>query len=130
MHLRKGKAVVAVLAVSTSVALAACGSSSSSSSSSSASSSAAPAATSSSSSAAAAPSLTATSFTNDFSAMAQLKSLASQGKRPSRRSCPDTTTSTRYVEFDEPHLKRAMSIAACPVATASCRTRRGRTRRS
>jgi D-xylose transport system substrate-binding protein len=111
MHLRKGKAVVAVLAVSTSVALAACGSSSSSSSSSTATSSAAPAATSSSSSAAAAPSLSATSFTNDFSAMAQLKSLASEGKGSVAAILPDTTTSTRYVEFDEPYLKRAMSSA-------------------
>ncbi len=111
MHLRKGKAVVAVLAVSTSVVLAACGSSSSSSSSSSATSSAAAASSSSSSSAAAAPSLSATSFTNDFSAMTQLKSLASQGKGAVAAILPDTTTSTRYVEFDEPYLKKAMADA-------------------
>ncbi len=111
MHLRKGKAVAAVLVVGTSLALAACGSSNSSSSS-----SAAPAATSSSSSSAAtssaaAPTLSATSFTNDFSAMAQLKSLASAGKGAVAAILPDTTTSTRYVEFDEPYLKKAMAAA-------------------
>ena len=116
MHLRNGKAVVAVLAVGSSLVLAACGSSNSSSSSSAAapaatSSSAAPAATSSSSSAAAAPSLSATSFTNDFSAMAGLKSLASAGKGAVAAILPDTTTSTRYVEFDEPYLKKAMAAA-------------------
>ena len=116
MHLRKGKAVAAVLAVGASLVLAACGSSNSSSSS----SSAAPAATSSSSSAAtsaagtsssAAPALSVTSFTNDFSAMAQLKSLASAGKGAVAAILPDTTTSTRYVEFDEPYLKKAMAAA-------------------
>ena len=116
MHLRKGKAVAAVLAVGASLVLAACGSSNSSSSS----SSAAPAATSSSSSAAtsaaatsssATPALSVTSFTNDFSAMAQLKSLASAGKGAVAAILPDTTTSTRYVEFDEPYLKKAMAAA-------------------
>jgi D-xylose transport system substrate-binding protein len=108
MHLRKGKAVAAVLALGTSVVLAACGSSSTSTTS-----SAAPAATSSSasSSAAAAPSLSVTSFTNDFSAMAQLKSLASAGKGSVAAILPDTTSSTRYVEFDEPYLKKAMADA-------------------
>ena len=116
MHLRKGKAVAAVLAVGTSLVLAACGSSNSSSSS----SAAAPAATSSSSAAtssaagtssSAAPSMSASSFTNDFSAMAELKSLASAGKGAVAAILPDTTTSTRYVEFDEPYLKKAMSTA-------------------
>ena len=112
MHLRKGKALAAVLAVGISLALAACGSSNSSSSS----SASAPAATSSSSSSAAtssaaAPTLSATSFTNDFSAMAQLKSLASAGKGSVAAILPDTTTSTRYVEFDEPYLKKAMAAA-------------------
>jgi D-xylose transport system substrate-binding protein len=111
MHLRKGKAVAAVLALGTTVVLAACGSSSTSSTSSAAG---AASSSSTSSSAAAAPSLSATSFTNDFSAMAQLKSLASAGKGSVAAILPDTTSSTRYVEFDEPYLKKAMAAAGLP----------------
>jgi D-xylose transport system substrate-binding protein len=43
--------------------------------------------------------------------MSQLKSLASSGKGAVAAILPDTTSSTRYVEFDEPYLKRAMSAA-------------------
>jgi D-xylose transport system substrate-binding protein len=111
MHLLRSKAMFGVLAVSASLALAACGSSSSSSSSSSASSSSTPSTSSSSSSSASAPSLSTTSFTNDFSAMSQLKSLGAAGKGAVAAILPDTTSSTRYVEFDEPYLKKAMAAA-------------------
>ncbi|HEY1711620.1 MAG TPA: substrate-binding domain-containing protein [Solirubrobacteraceae bacterium] len=43
--------------------------------------------------------------------MAQLKPLASSGKGAVAAILPDTTTSTRYVEFDEPYLKKAMAAA-------------------
>ena len=52
-----------------------------------------------------------TSFTNDFSAMAALKSLASQGHGKVAAILPDTTSSTRYVEFDAPYLKKAAGAA-------------------
>jgi D-xylose transport system substrate-binding protein len=105
MHLLRGKGPFAVLAVGATVALAACGSSSKSSTSSGAG------ASSSSGSSGNVPQLSTTSFTNDFSAMAQLKPLASQGKGGVAAILPDTTSSTRYVEFDEPYLKKAMAAA-------------------
>jgi D-xylose transport system substrate-binding protein len=55
--------------------------------------------------------ISASSFTNDFSAMAQLKSVASQGKGLVGVLLPDTTTSTRYVSFDAPYLQAAFQAA-------------------
>jgi len=60
---------------------------------------------------AAAASISATSFTSDFSAMAQLKSLAAQGKGKIGVLLPDTTTSARYVNFDAPYLAKAFQAA-------------------
>jgi D-xylose transport system substrate-binding protein len=57
------------------------------------------------------PALSATSFTNDFSAMAQLKSVAAKGKGKIAVILPDTTTSARYTEFDAPYLKEAFAKA-------------------
>ena len=91
--------------------LAGCGSSSSSSSSSSTTSSSSSAA-----SGGAAPSISASSFTNDFSAMAALKSLASAGKGKIAAILPDTTSSTRYVEFDQPDIKKALLAAGLPAS--------------
>ena len=113
MHLLRSKPVVAALAVSGAVAIAACGSSSSSSSS---SSSAAATSTAASSSAAATPSISASSFTNDFTSMAQLKSLAAAGKGKIAAILPDTTSSTRYVEFDQPDIKKALLAAGIPAS--------------
>ncbi|MCU1450995.1 MAG: D-xylose-binding periplasmic protein [Acidimicrobiales bacterium] len=56
-------------------------------------------------------SLTASSFTSDFSAMAQLKTLASQGKGLVGVLLPDTTSSARYVSFDAPYLTKAFQAA-------------------
>jgi D-xylose transport system substrate-binding protein len=107
MHLLRSKAALAVLVALGAVTLAACGSSSSSSKT----SSAAPSSTTSS---AATPSISATSFTNDFSAMKALSSLAAAGKGKIAAILPDTTTSTRYVEFDAPMLKQAAAAAGLP----------------
>jgi D-xylose transport system substrate-binding protein len=104
MHLLRSKAVVAVCAVTAGVAVSACGSSSSHSSKSSAK-------TSTGSSGGATPTISASSFTNDFSAMSALKPLAAQGKGLVAAILPDTTSSTRYVEFDAPDLKKAMAAA-------------------
>jgi D-xylose transport system substrate-binding protein len=58
--------------------------------------------------------VSASSFTNNFSAMSQLKSLAAKGKGKVAAILPDTTSSTRYVEFDEPDLKKAAEKAGLP----------------
>jgi D-xylose transport system substrate-binding protein len=102
---------VCVLGLSVAAVAAGCGSSKSSSTASSASST-----TSSSSSSSSTPSISATSFTNDFSAMAALKSLAASGKGKVAAILPDTTSSTRYVEFDAPDLKKAAAAAGLPAS--------------
>jgi D-xylose transport system substrate-binding protein len=50
-------------------------------------------------------------LTADFSAMAKLKPLASQGKGMIGVLLPDTTTSTRYVQYDAPNLTKAFQKA-------------------
>jgi D-xylose transport system substrate-binding protein len=60
---------------------------------------------------AAAPSISASSFTSDFSAMAQLKSLAAEGKGMVGVLLPDTTTSARYESYDRPYLTKAFETA-------------------
>jgi D-xylose transport system substrate-binding protein len=62
-------------------------------------------------SAASTPKLTTKSFTNNFSAMKQLKSLAKSGKGKVAAILPDTVSSTRYVEFDQPDIKKALLAA-------------------
>jgi D-xylose transport system substrate-binding protein len=57
------------------------------------------------------PSISASSFTSDFSAMAKLKPLAASGKGMIGVLLPDTTTSARYVTFDAPYLKKAFEAA-------------------
>jgi D-xylose transport system substrate-binding protein len=114
VHLLKSKSIFAVLAIIAGLAIAACGSSSSSSSTSTATSSAAGTSTAASSSAAATPSVSASSFTNDFAAMAALKSLGAAGKGKVAAILPDTTSSTRYVEFDQPDIKKALAAAGVP----------------
>jgi D-xylose transport system substrate-binding protein len=50
-------------------------------------------------------------LTADFAAMKTLKPLASQGKGMIGVLLPDTTTSTRYVQYDAPNLKKAFETA-------------------
>jgi D-xylose transport system substrate-binding protein len=57
------------------------------------------------------PQLSITSFNNTFSAMSTLKPLASEGKGNVAVILPDTVSSTRYVEFDAPYLKTALTDA-------------------
>jgi D-xylose transport system substrate-binding protein len=107
MKLRSKRGTALALVVAAVAAIAAgCGSSSKTTSSSSASTP--------SSSSGATPSISASSFTNDFSAMRQLASLAKAGKGKIAAILPDTTTSTRYVEFDAPDLKKAAAAAGLP----------------
>ena len=51
------------------------------------------------------------SFTRDFSAMADLKSLAAAGKGKVAVILPDTVSSARYTEFDAPYLAKALQTA-------------------
>jgi len=65
----------------------------------------------SSSSSTASASISATDLTNNFSAMAALKSIAAAGTGNVAVILPDTVSSTRYVEFDAPYLKDAFTAA-------------------
>jgi D-xylose transport system substrate-binding protein len=53
---------------------------------------------------------------NTFSAMAGLKGVNSAGKGNVTVILPDTTSSTRYVEFDAPYLKQAFTAAGMSTA--------------
>ena len=55
--------------------------------------------------------LSISSFTQDFSYMPKLKGLVSAGKGMVGVILPDTTSSARYVAFDEPYLKQAFTAA-------------------
>ncbi len=89
--------------------VAGCSSSPTSSSSSSAASSAP--ASSAPASSAAVPQIDAAAFTADFSLMKELTGLAAQGKGKIGVLLPDTTTSTRYVQYDAPYLTKAFEAA-------------------
>jgi D-xylose transport system substrate-binding protein len=102
---------VCALGLALSAVVAGCGSSSSSTTS---SASATSSATSSTAAASSTPGISVTSLTNDFSAMNSLRSLAAQGKGKVAAILPDTTSSTRYVEFDAPYLKKAAAAAGLP----------------
>jgi D-xylose transport system substrate-binding protein len=67
-----------------------------------------------SASASSTPKLTTKSFTNNFSAMKALKSLAKEGKGKVAAIMPDTVSSTRYVEFDQPDIMKALTAAGLP----------------
>jgi D-xylose transport system substrate-binding protein len=106
------RAGLTAAAVSTALLIAACSSSSSSSSSAPASTSPSSSATSSSTSGSSSvPQISYTGLTNNFSAMASLKSIAAAGKGNITVILPDTVSSTRYVEFDAPYLKDAFAAA-------------------
>src|SRR4051794_7410930 len=60
--------------------------------------------------------VTPASFTNDISAMAQLKSLAAQGKGKIAVLLPDTSPSARYESFDRPYLTKAFQAAGLTAA--------------
>jgi D-xylose transport system substrate-binding protein len=55
--------------------------------------------------------LTVASFTADFSAMAQLKSVAAKGSGLIGVLLPDTTSSARYESYDRPYLEQAFKAA-------------------
>jgi D-xylose transport system substrate-binding protein len=57
------------------------------------------------------PQISAADFTADFAVMQQLTGLAAQGDGLIGVLLPDTTTSTRYVQYDAPFLKKAFEAA-------------------
>ncbi len=67
----------------------------------------------------------ASSFTTNFSAMAALKSVAAAGKGKIGVILPDTTSSARYVEFDEPYLKQAFKTAGLPASAYNVQNAQG-----
>ncbi len=93
--MRSVSKAVAAVAIASSAALfiAACGSSSGSSGKLSASQ---------------VPKLSYKSFSLNFSAMSKIKILASHGSGDVAAILPDTVSSTRYVEFDAPYLRKSM----------------------
>jgi D-xylose transport system substrate-binding protein len=64
-----------------------------------------------SSSSVAIPQISASDFNNTFSAMSQLKPLASMGKGNVAVILPDTVSSARYTEFDAPYLTKSLEAA-------------------
>ena len=92
--------VVGITVVALAAGAAACGGSSSSSSSS------APA-----SGSATIPTVDASNLGADFATMKALSGLASEGKGMVGVLLPDTTSSTRYVQYDAPYLKKAFESA-------------------
>jgi D-xylose transport system substrate-binding protein len=57
------------------------------------------------------PQVATSDFTFDFSVMKQFTDLAAQGEGMIGVLLPDTTTSTRYVQYDEPNLTKAFEAA-------------------
>jgi D-xylose transport system substrate-binding protein len=57
------------------------------------------------------PQINAADFTADFAVMQELTGLAAQGDGLIGVLLPDTTTSTRYVQYDAPFLKKAFEAA-------------------
>jgi D-xylose transport system substrate-binding protein len=102
MHVSRKRSAAVAVAMGVALVASACGSSSKSTSNSGGSTTSSPSAT-------VAPTLS--SFTVDFSAMNQLKSLASQGKGLIGVLLPDTTSSARYETFDRPYLQKAFEAA-------------------
>ena len=55
--------------------------------------------------------ISTSSFNNSFSVMSEFKSLAAAGHGKVAALLPDTVSSTRYVEFDEPDITKALESA-------------------
>jgi D-xylose transport system substrate-binding protein len=107
------RAGLAAAALSAALLVAAC---SSATSSSSAAASAAPSSAGPASSSAGTPSLTVSDIDPSFTALKALAALAPKGKGNVAVILPDTTSSSRWVEFDAPYLKAAFAAAGLPSA--------------
>jgi D-xylose transport system substrate-binding protein len=119
--LLRSKLFVVVAAICACLAVAACGSSGNKTSSSAAksgstgtSTSGGSTGTSTSGGSGGTPTISVSSFNNSFTALHALQSLGKSGKGKVAAILPDTTSSTRYVEFDQPDLKKALLAAGVP----------------
>ena len=74
--------------------------------------------------------LSISSFDASFSYMAKLKDLTAAGKGKVAVLLPDTTSSVRYVQFDEPYLRRHSKVRATSLLTSPSPTPRARRPRS
>jgi D-xylose transport system substrate-binding protein len=63
-----------------------------------------------------AASISINSFTNSFTAMKALKPIVAEGTGKIAAIMPDTTSSTRYEEFDQPDIKKAALAAGLPAS--------------
>ncbi|MGC9220596.1 MAG: substrate-binding domain-containing protein [Solirubrobacteraceae bacterium] len=63
-----------------------------------------------------ASSISSSSFTTNFSALKALRPLAKAGTGKIAAIFPDTTSSTRYVEFDAPYVHAAAAAAGLPAS--------------
>jgi D-xylose transport system substrate-binding protein len=75
--------------------------------------------------AAAASTVSVSSFTNNFSAMTKLKSIAKSGKGKVAVILPDTVSSARYTQFDAPYLTRAFKTAGLSTSQFSVTNAQG-----
>ncbi len=75
------------------------------------------------------PVITYKSFTRTFSVMKELTGVTKEGKGKIAAILPTTTSSTRYVEFDAPFLKKAMSYAGMKSSTIVVQNALGTTAR-
>jgi D-xylose transport system substrate-binding protein len=71
------------------------------------------------------PSISAASFTRDFSAMTALKPLAAKGHGNVAVILPDTVSSARYTEFDAPYLTKALTQAGLSSSQFSVQNAQG-----
>src|SRR5438552_13234915 len=69
--------------------------------------------------------LSISSFTADFSYMAKLKDLTAAGKGKVGVILPDTTSSVRYVQFDQPYLQKAFQQAGYKSSDFTIRNAQG-----
>jgi D-xylose transport system substrate-binding protein len=60
---------------------------------------------------AAGPTVSASTFQQNFSTMKYLKAIVAKGKGKIAEILPDTTSSARYVDFDAPMMKKALTDA-------------------
>jgi D-xylose transport system substrate-binding protein len=111
---RTRKGVIVALPVAACLVVAACSSSSST-----------PPSSSSSSSSTAVPSISISSLTNNFAAMATLKPLAAEGKGNVAVILPDTVSSARYTEFDAPYLQTSLAAAGLSPSQFSVQNAQG-----
>ena len=75
------------------------------------------------------PVITYKSFNLTFTVMKELTGLAKQGRGKIAAILPDTVSSTRYVEFDAPYLKKSMTLAGIKASTQIVQNALGTTAR-